>query len=95
MTISVDEVKCKMCKKCISECPTTSLALTEGKISQVAPTLCLACGHCSAVCMENALSWDTDMTNRSFELTDYPIDNSHVIIFLIKHVLYECSNLTK
>lgn len=79
MNISVDEVKCKMCKKCISECPTKSLALTEGKISQVAPTLCLACGHCAAVCMENALSWNTNITNRSFELTDYPNDNSHVI----------------
>jgi nitroreductase/NAD-dependent dihydropyrimidine dehydrogenase PreA subunit len=78
MKISVDEIKCKMCLKCISECPTKSLTRIENKINQVDPAVCLACGHCAAVCMHDALSWDADTTTRTFSLPVSPGDMSGI-----------------
>ncbi len=60
-TISIEEIKCTMCKVCVFHCPTYSFAMekTDGKLKLTFRLAnCIACGHCVEVCPENALSID-------------------------------------
>ncbi|TRX71113.1 [Fe-Fe] hydrogenase large subunit C-terminal domain-containing protein [Carboxylicivirga sp. M1479] len=44
---------CKDCYKCIRECPTKAIKVTDNRAS-VVDSLCIYCGHCVAICPSNA-----------------------------------------
>jgi ferredoxin len=79
--LRVDNTKCKMCKKCISECRLKCLAEFGNTITQVAPQLCMACGHCAAVCTHNAITLENN-PNHNFILADFPtLTNKTIDVF--------------
>ena len=60
--IFIDEKKCIGCGACVKDCFPQNLIL-EGGIAVAKVNICLRCGHCIAVCPENAVS-----------MTDYPME---------------------
>jgi ferredoxin len=54
----VDESKCKKDGICVRECPTAAIRFREGDGFPEIPEggICLACGHCIAVCPHDALN---------------------------------------
>lgn len=58
----VDEQRCKKDGICASECPLAIITLNDGNgFPELVPggeQMCLACGHCVAVCPQGALSHD-------------------------------------
>jgi len=55
--IEIDTTKCTKCGFCCDECPNYVLSLGEGRKIEVRyPEQCCICGHCVAICPENALT---------------------------------------
>jgi nitroreductase/NAD-dependent dihydropyrimidine dehydrogenase PreA subunit len=55
--IEIDSTKCTKCGLCFEVCSSYVLALGEGREIQVRyPEQCNICGHCVAICPENALT---------------------------------------
>ena len=52
--ISIDEKKCTLCGLCIPVCVRRILQKGEKSVNVTDPAMCLACGHCKAVCPTNA-----------------------------------------
>lgn len=52
--VSVNVETCVGCGRCVDICPTSLLALQDGKAA-VSGGHCIACGHCEAVCPSQAL----------------------------------------
>jgi nitroreductase/NAD-dependent dihydropyrimidine dehydrogenase PreA subunit len=52
--ISIDESKCNLCGICVPVCVRRILAKGEKSVRVTDPALCLACGHCKAVCPTDA-----------------------------------------
>jgi nitroreductase/NAD-dependent dihydropyrimidine dehydrogenase PreA subunit len=52
--ISIDESKCNLCGICVPVCVRKILTKGEKSIQITDRSLCLACGHCKAVCPEDA-----------------------------------------
>ncbi|MEE9911735.1 MAG: nitroreductase family protein [Deltaproteobacteria bacterium] len=50
--VKVDVEKCIGCKTCQADCPAANIAVKDGKA--VHGKWCLECGHCTAVCPEQA-----------------------------------------
>ena len=57
--ISIDRTKCKKDGICAAECPFSLIGLTGEDGCPAAARLCIQCGHCVAVCPQNALSLAT------------------------------------
>ncbi|MBN1365507.1 MAG: nitroreductase family protein [Syntrophaceae bacterium] len=61
--VQIDYQKCDNCGLCVSECPTFAIQMdtSEERVRSApdARNLCLACGHCVAVCLRSAfrLKW--------------------------------------
>ncbi len=53
--VVVDEEKCIGCGRCVNACPTSALALEDGKAKLVEERRCDGFGSCIAVCPSNAL----------------------------------------
>jgi NAD-dependent dihydropyrimidine dehydrogenase PreA subunit/nitroreductase len=69
--LKIDDIKCKRCLKCISECPTKSLDFITNKTVQIESSICIVCGHCISVCLHNAISWDELQKEKPFSLIDF------------------------
>jgi ferredoxin len=82
--LEIDNITCKRCMKCISECPTKSLDFIANKIVQIEPSICLSCGHCISVCFHNAISWDEHQKQQPFTLSDFHSNNSQLSDVFIK-----------
>ena len=52
--ISIDETRCTMCGACLPTCIRRILRKGETSVQVTEPELCLACGHCKAVCPADA-----------------------------------------
>ncbi len=46
--------KCTRCLKCVKDCPSGSITIETGEISET----CIHCGHCVAICPEKAVQPD-------------------------------------
>ena len=53
--------KCTRCRQCIKDCPTQDFSV-EDKQEQIVfdGTRCISCGHCIAVCPENAIEYSNN-----------------------------------
>ena len=54
-TIKINEEKCIGCSLCVKDCPNSYLYLENGK-AHTNGTGCIECGHCYAICPQNAVS---------------------------------------
>lgn len=54
ITVTIDQDKCTGCGLCVRLCPYQSLSLKDGK-AHVTGEWSLGCGHCHAVCPEDAV----------------------------------------
>lgn len=54
-TIKINEEKCTGCSLCIKDCPNSYLYLKDQKV-HTNGTGCIECGHCYAICPQNAIS---------------------------------------
>jgi Fe-S-cluster-containing hydrogenase component 2 len=57
----IDKEKCKKDAICATECPISIISLAEDGFPEIVSekeTMCIACGHCVAVCPHGALSHD-------------------------------------
>ncbi len=52
--ISIDESRCNLCGLCVPVCVRRILAKGEKSVRVTDPSICLACGHCKAVCPTDA-----------------------------------------
>ena len=52
--ISIDEGRCTLCALCIPVCVRRILEEREGTVKVTDSTLCIQCGHCKAICPEDA-----------------------------------------
>ena len=61
VTKLIDETKCIGCGKCVSDCVTHYLVMSEDENGKRKPTFnnrsrCIDCGHCNAICPQGAVS---------------------------------------
>ena len=61
VTKLIDEKKCIGCGKCVSDCVTHYLVMSEDETGKRKPTFnnrsrCIDCGHCNAICPQGAIS---------------------------------------
>ena len=52
--VSMDEGRCNLCGLCVPVCVRRILKLGTRSVEVTDPSLCLACGHCKAVCPTDA-----------------------------------------
>ena len=52
--ITVDVSKCIGCRTCAADCTVLSIRVIDGKA--VPGKICIECGHCTAVCEQNAIT---------------------------------------
>ncbi len=55
--VKVDKQKCIGCKLCIKDCFVHDIKMIDDK-SYVKNQTCFKCGHCIAICPQNAISID-------------------------------------
>ncbi|WMJ79497.1 EFR1 family ferrodoxin [Clostridium sp. MB40-C1] len=53
--LSVDEGACVKCEKCVNECPTNNISMTNGNITF--GSTCISCQHCIHKCPVNAFRY--------------------------------------
>ncbi|MFX0141870.1 MAG: 4Fe-4S dicluster domain-containing protein, partial [Candidatus Hodarchaeota archaeon] len=62
--------KCTICKLCIQECPTRNFRIGENQKAIIFNNAaCILCGHCIAVCPEDAISYN-NMEDHVLEFKD-------------------------
>lgn len=54
--IIIDQSKCVKCRKCITICSSNVLSFEKEKVEISHPEFCGSCGHCAAICLEDAIS---------------------------------------
>ena len=54
-TISVDEKLCILCEACVDTCPAHIFFMGNGTVGTRDQEYCIGCGHCGAVCPEDAV----------------------------------------
>jgi nitroreductase/NAD-dependent dihydropyrimidine dehydrogenase PreA subunit len=54
-TISVDEARCILCEACVETCPAHIFFMENGAVGTRDQDYCIGCGHCAAVCPEDAV----------------------------------------
>jgi len=65
--INVD--RCNLCKDCTIECPMDNFSSPNGKIVFDSSRRCILCGHCIAICPENAIIYE-DMKDTALEFEE-------------------------
>ena len=67
-TVTIDQLKCNGCGKCVTVCSDFGFKIINGKATRSEEPLfgCMACGHCMAICPENAI----DVTGRCLTPND-------------------------
>lgn len=82
--IHVDSEKCIGCGTCKADCPTSNIAIKEGKA--VHGKFCLECGHCMAVCPQKAVAFAGDYDPAEVLECDDPkrfaIEPDHLLNFV-------------
>lgn len=53
--ITIDKNKCTKCQKCVNDCTAHAIDIENAAVSD----LCIACGHCVAICAQGAVTMDT------------------------------------
>ncbi len=54
-TISTDEARCILCEACVDTCPAHIFFMEDGAVRTRYRQYCIGCGHCIAVCPEDAV----------------------------------------
>ena len=67
-TVSIDHNKCVGCALCVKDCPSGHLYL-ENEKAKTRESGCIQCGHCYAVCPQNAVSMNNYDMRGCGELT--------------------------
>jgi len=52
----IDLAKCNGCGVCVERCPTSALAMREGKVFMARPDVCSFCATCEDVCPMEAIA---------------------------------------
>jgi nitroreductase/NAD-dependent dihydropyrimidine dehydrogenase PreA subunit len=80
--MGIDYTKCSQCKYCIDECPTKNYSLEEEEKKVIfKPKACILCGHCIAICPENAVLYE--------DMRDIPLEFEEPIDFLLDEALFK------
>ena len=91
--IRIDQSKCVECQKCIAICPAKVLKLAAGKIEIAHPKFCISCGHCAAICLENAISSHPNNRKNPFLVKEIPSDlPDNCVLFHEKRSVREFKN---
>jgi nitroreductase/NAD-dependent dihydropyrimidine dehydrogenase PreA subunit len=53
--ISVNEARCILCEACVDTCPAHIFFMEDGAVGTRGREYCIGCGHCAAVCPEDAV----------------------------------------
>lgn len=77
----IDKRRCNICQECIKECVMSRFSLDEeeNKISFNSEN-CILCGHCIAICPENAILYD-DMKDTVLDIEEPSDSLSHDVLF--------------
>lgn len=73
--ISIDQDRCICCESCVSACTVGIFCVKDGNIALENSEYCMVCGHCMAICPEDAIrvfAADTDEFEPIQQLTDSP-----------------------
>jgi nitroreductase/NAD-dependent dihydropyrimidine dehydrogenase PreA subunit len=66
--LGINDETCTNCQQCISECPTRNFKIDEKHDKPIFnKTQCILCGHCIAICPENAIIYE-DMKGVALDL---------------------------
>jgi len=74
-TISIDQDRCICCESCVPACTVGIFRAVDGTITQTIPEYCMVCGHCMAICPEDAIrvsAADADEFEPIQKLADSP-----------------------
>lgn len=64
----VDQSKCVLCRKCISNCHFDAISITDGRL-EINPLDCEGCGLCTHICPTAALRMETQKAGLQFVST--------------------------
>ncbi len=67
MNIIIDETKCIKCGKCFEECAASVIELSNYAVD-AHPEYCNSCGHCAAICPNNAIKCSEDNIRQPFKI---------------------------
>lgn len=67
MNITIDKTKCIKCGTCIEECPAGIIELND-YAEEAYSELCNCCGHCAAICPNNAIKCSEDNIRKPFKI---------------------------
>lgn len=81
--ITIDNERCIGCAKCVKDCVSGNLELSNGKAAVKRDT-CLLCGHCIAICPENAVSMDDYLMTevKEYNKADFQIEPERLLNFI-------------
>lgn len=68
--IIIDKNICTLCENCIRICGSQTLEIIDNSIVQISPGLCCSCGHCAAICPQNAIT-SNSKNERAFTVLNY------------------------
>jgi len=54
-SITIDEARCVLCEACVDTCPAHIFFMEKGAVKTQGQEYCITCGHCAAVCPEDAV----------------------------------------
>lgn len=75
--IIIDPNKCTLCGDCIKICGGKTLEIFDKTIVQSNPLMCCSCGHCAAMCVQNAIKSGSENKN-TFIVNDFDKKQSEI-----------------
>ncbi|MCT4607506.1 MAG: nitroreductase family protein [Marinisporobacter sp.] len=81
--INIDKEKCIGCGKCVQDCISRHLEISEGKAKRKSLN-CIKCGHCIAICPKDAVSIDEyDMEEvKNYNKEEFSINPDYLLNFI-------------
>lgn len=79
----IDGERCIGCGKCVKDCFPKHIEMVEGK-ARMRDVVCMKCGHCIAVCPQNAVSMDDyNMEEvKAYNKEEFSLDADHLLNFI-------------